>query len=291
MDYYTTNIRKAVDFIEENISCQVKLSEVASSAGYSEYHFQRLFSGAVGEPLRDYIRKRKLTNAAKQLTTTETRILDLAIESGFESQEAFTRAFKRMFRLSPGAFRKNKTTPYFQGREKLNDSMLAQLVSKFFIEHEVVEWPERCFEGVGRAFGDDIFGQVYELWGEFSTRLEEIQGMIAGESYGICMGSDPDIPRNDDTTICYVAAVEVNDENVALPEGMLLRKLPAARYAKFSHSGPLLEFQNTLDYVWGSFLPQAKYKRLEAPDLEVYPKDFDPTANEVTIHLYIPIES
>jgi len=291
MEYYFHKLRKATDFIEEHLPESFQLKDVAAAAGYSEYHFQRLFSGFVGEPLREYVRKRRLTNAAKALATTQNRILDIAIESGFESQEAFSRAFKRMFRMTPGSFRKHGVHPYFQGREKLNESMLRQIVSEFFVEHEVVRWPERYFVGLGRAFSDDIFNPVGELWGEFSQRLEEIEGHIDGDTYGLCFGSDPAIPRSDDTTLCYFASVEVVSKSVKVPEGMYLRSLPAAKYVRFSHNGPLMGFQTTLDYIWGKFLPAANYRRLEAPDLEVYPKGFDPNAEKVTIYLYIPIES
>lgn len=291
MEYYFNNIKKALDFIEENIHRQLTISEIAAVAGYSAYHFQRLFSGAIGEPLREYVRGRKLTNAARLLATSQTSILDLALEAGFESQEAFSRAFKRMFSVSPGAFRKNDVQPYFQGREKLKESMLKQLVSDYFVEHEIVEWPERYFVGMGRAFGDDIFNPVGELWAEFSKRICDIPNGVEGDTYGLCLSRDPEIPRTSETTLIYISSIEVTEQDIRLPEGLLLRKLPAAKYAKFSHRGPLLEFQTTLDYIWGRFLPQSKYKRLEAPDLEVYPAGFDPGAEEVTIYLYIPIKS
>ena len=77
---------------------------------------------------------------------------------------------------------------------------------------------------------------------------------------------------------------------VLVPEGMILRTVSAARYAKYTHKGPLEEFQNTLDYIWGSVLPKSRYKRLGKLDLEVYPEDFEPAKKQVVIDVLIPME-
>ncbi len=289
-EYYLNNLRKAVDFIEANLDSKISIEEVAASSGYSSYHFQRLFSAAVGEPVRDYIRKRRLTEAAHVLVDSNQRILDIALSAGFESQEAFTRAFQKMFRLPPGEYRKQKHQPYFLGRSKLTDSMIRQLISKYCIAPNIVEWDERYFIGIGRAFGEDIFNPVGELWNEFSQKIASIEHSVGTDTFGLCFGSDPSIAKNEDTALCYIAGVEVSTASTAVPDGMILRRLPRSKYVHFAHVGPLMEFQTTLDYIWGTYLPRSNYHRVEAPDLEVYPKDFDPAAPIVNIDLYIPLQ-
>lgn len=99
-------INLAIAYIEEELTQPLTTAEVAAATGYSRAHLGRLFLEMTGETLAGYMRKRRLSEAARKLLTTRTTILDLALDYQFESQEAFTRSFKRHFRLSPGAYRK-----------------------------------------------------------------------------------------------------------------------------------------------------------------------------------------
>jgi AraC family transcriptional regulator len=90
-------IQRAVDYIEEHLKDDLATESIARVAGFSMWHFQTVFSASVGDSLKEYIRKRRLTQALAALAISENRILDIALEAGFESQEAFSRAFKSMF--------------------------------------------------------------------------------------------------------------------------------------------------------------------------------------------------
>jgi AraC family transcriptional regulator len=99
-------VNQAIAYIEGRLTEPVTTAEVAASIGYSRAHFGRLFLEMTGETLAGYLRKRRLTEAARRLLTTRCSILDLALDYQFESQDAFTRSFKRLFRYSPGAYRR-----------------------------------------------------------------------------------------------------------------------------------------------------------------------------------------
>jgi AraC family transcriptional regulator len=105
MDYFDP-INRAIDHIEESLTQEIDLSEVAAAAGYSLFHLSRLFVAMTGETPVGYIRKRRLSEAARQLLTSKRRILDIALDCQFGSQAAFTRAFRATFGISPGAYRK-----------------------------------------------------------------------------------------------------------------------------------------------------------------------------------------
>jgi AraC family transcriptional regulator len=100
------HINCAIDHIEKSLAQPLTIRETAQAAGYSRFHFDRLFLAMTGETPGRYIRKRRLTEAARELVTSRKRLLDIALDYQFDSQEAFTRAFKRMFRISPGAYRR-----------------------------------------------------------------------------------------------------------------------------------------------------------------------------------------
>lgn len=102
---HSKEIQTALDYIELNLCEELTLEEISKTAGFSKFYFHRTFQKEVGIPLQDYIRKRRLASAASALLNTDTPILDLALTYRFESQEAFTRAFKSIYQLPPGKYR------------------------------------------------------------------------------------------------------------------------------------------------------------------------------------------
>ncbi len=103
---YIASINQAIDYIENNLTQTIMVEQVAAVAGYSRFYFDRLFLSMLGETPARYIRKRRLSEAARELISSEQPILDIALDYQFQSQEAFARPFKRMFGLSPGAYRR-----------------------------------------------------------------------------------------------------------------------------------------------------------------------------------------
>ncbi|PEB55506.1 AraC family transcriptional regulator [Bacillus pseudomycoides] len=106
---YKDLIKGAVTYIEEHLDEELTTERVASYSAISMYHFHRIFQSHLGMSITDYIRKRRLTHAAQALVMTDRSVLDIAVQYGFSSQEAFTRSFKRMFHLPPKKYR-----TYFQ---------------------------------------------------------------------------------------------------------------------------------------------------------------------------------
>jgi AraC-like DNA-binding protein len=101
-------INRAINYIEGNLTEAISLEEVSAAAGYSLFHFSRLFLDLIGETPGNYIRKRRLSEAARELVNSRKSILDIALDYQFQSQEAFSRSFKRLFRASPGTYRKRR---------------------------------------------------------------------------------------------------------------------------------------------------------------------------------------
>ncbi|WP_342438046.1 AraC family transcriptional regulator [Paenibacillus sp. FSL L8-0436] len=98
-------VRSSLDYIERNLTEQITLREVSVHSKFSTHHFYRIFYAVVGQTLADYVRRRRLAKAAGELIYSNKRILDIALEYHFQSQEAFSRAFKKAYRLTPGQYR------------------------------------------------------------------------------------------------------------------------------------------------------------------------------------------
>lgn len=105
MNFELEIVKSVIDYIEKNLDDELNLDNIAEKAGYSKFHLNRIFSKIVGETIYKYIQKRRLTEAARKLVYTDESIIDIALISGYESQQAFTLAFKKLYGSSPQIYR------------------------------------------------------------------------------------------------------------------------------------------------------------------------------------------
>lgn len=122
-------INQAIDYIENNLTEAISLETISAAAGYSLFHFSRLFLELIGQTPGEYLRKRRLSEAACELVNSRKCILDIALDYQFQSQEAFTRSFKRLFRTSPGAYRKKRRLTKIFPRISLNPALKRSIYS------------------------------------------------------------------------------------------------------------------------------------------------------------------
>lgn len=101
-------VHAAIEYIEAHLMQKLTLDEIAGAVHYSKYHLHRMFSETVGFTIHEYLKRRQLTEAAKLLTFSDKSILEIAILSGYESQQAFSTIFKAMYKQSPNQFRENE---------------------------------------------------------------------------------------------------------------------------------------------------------------------------------------
>lgn len=100
-------IYRAIQFLESNLESDITVSQIAEEVGYSLFHFMRTFNRVVHLTPFDYLTRRRLSEAAKEILCTDRRLMHIALDYGFGSQESFSRAFKRMFNVQPSQWREN----------------------------------------------------------------------------------------------------------------------------------------------------------------------------------------
>lgn len=108
-DHIVTRMEAVIDYIETHLDGKLELETVAEAIHYSKYHLHRLFTDTVGMTIHDYIQRRQLTEAAKLLTFSNQPIIEIALRCGYESQQAFTSAFKAMYKSPPADYRKHRS--------------------------------------------------------------------------------------------------------------------------------------------------------------------------------------
>mgnify|MGYP001809813370 FL=1 len=99
---------RSVGFIERNLKNPVTIEDISRDAEYSPWHLQRLFREETGYAVKDYLRKRRLAAAARELAERDRNVLDVALDYGFGYEQSFIRAFEREFGVSPGVFRRKR---------------------------------------------------------------------------------------------------------------------------------------------------------------------------------------
>lgn len=103
---YERTVQKALEYIENHLTAEFDVHALSKKVGYSGFHFQCIFRQVTGRSVSAYVRERRMTESAKALIRTDIRIIDLAILYHFQSQEAFTRAFKKIYLMTPGQYRR-----------------------------------------------------------------------------------------------------------------------------------------------------------------------------------------
>lgn len=123
------------------------------------------------------------------------------------------------------------------------------------------------------------------LWKAFAPYRDNIPNRVGDNCFGIYESYEED---GDDVTFSYVCTVQVSNFD-DVPEGMTAREIPEQLYAKFTHTGPVSNLDQTLKYIWGSWLPKSNYEYEEKPDFELYRSGFDNNDPKNELYLHIPI--
>nr|WP_245368497.1 GyrI-like domain-containing protein [Paenibacillus silagei] len=263
-------------------------AKVSEAAGYSPYHFHRIFLSVTRCSVSEYIRKRRLTHAAYDLFHTRQRIIDIAIQYRFESQESFARAFRKMFSISPGQFRKQRDMKdtLFRAMEKLplDEAGLQHLNTGISLVPAFV-----CLDNlhlVGMSIPGVNSDEVGMLWRSFRQRVFEITRKPDTEDlfYAVIELT------GEQWEVTYTACVEAASEESTVPLGMAAKLLPAATYAVFTHKGTLARLNDTFQYIYETWLPQSGSVRTNAPEFARYDQRYlGPTNEDSVLDIYIPV--
>ena len=288
--HYLTQVQKGIEYIEANLDEEISLHDVAKQAGISQWHFQRIFKALTNETLKTYIRSRRLSIAFEKLLTTDKKIIDISISAGFESQESFTRAFKKAFDMTPNEARKIGNKNLFLNKVQFDAEYLRHININLSLTPEIVTQKRMQLVGVKTEFysvdseKNNMADKLPLLWDEFVPRMEEIQHKVSGLAYGVIQQT-----KEKTDLLEYYAAVEVSDIN-DLPEGMVSVEIPVSTYAKFTHKGNVASINNTVNYVYSSWLMQSDKRHTYGADLEIYGEEYIPDSDDSVVYYSIPIK-
>lgn len=198
-------MQRGIDLIESRLDTDIEPCEIAQHAGISQWHFQRIFKALTNATLKTYIRSRRLANALDKLASTNERVLDISLTAGFESQESFTRAFRKAFRVTPADYRRRSTEFQFLRKARFDTEYLRHINQNLSLEPEIYVQSEMRLVGLKTVFfsvdseRNNIATKLPRLWDEFLSRLHEVRDQTGKLCYGVVRQTAKK-PTNSNTT-------------------------------------------------------------------------------------------
>ena len=274
-------VGKAIWFIENRFASDIGLDDIAAVAGVSRYHLVRAFGAATGRSVMRYVRGRRLTEAARMLANGAPDILAVALDAGYGSHEAFTRAFRDQFGFTPETVRGQRRLDNIQLVEplRMDETLFAKLEPPRFEYGRPL-----LIAGLGERCSWETSAAIPAQWQRFAPHLGHIPGQAGNTAYGVCCNGD------DAGNFDYIAGVEVADFS-ALPAEFSRVRIAAQRYAVFSHREHVSTIRRTIATIWGKWLPESGHEVADAPNFERYGEQFDPRTGMGGLEIWVPIKA
>jgi AraC family transcriptional regulator len=272
---------RALWTIERNLARTLSLEEIAAACGVSRSHLAYAFGTSTGLPVMKYLRGRRLTEAARALVGGAPDILTVALDTGYSSHEAFTRAFKEQFATTPEAIR---------DRGSLDGVALVDPLAWKATDTTVVGTPHIEKEdalvivGLSELCSFDSVVKIPGLWQRF---MSQYYAAIPAKVVEIPVGAS--YAAGDEGGFQYVCGVEVARVN-SKPKELVILELPARCYAVFEHREHVSRLTEAYRKIWNEALPALGRVVADAPILERFNQGFDTRTGEGGVQLWIPLE-
>lgn len=276
------SMNQAIGYIEENLDGDIDYTKIARLAGMSQYHFQRMFLFVTDTPLSEYIRRRRLTLAALELRNGNARILDIAVKYGYNSADAFTRAFQNLHGIVPSKARGNGVTLTAYPRVTFTLSIKGAVAMNYRIVEKEGFTVVGIKEFTTLANGENL-KNIPKMWNKLSReKCLEILALSDMEPKGI-LGVCADM-YNDGFDYWIAAAT-----TKPCPAGLQSLSVPASTWAIFEATGPMPgAIQETFARIFSEWLPASGYEHAPAPEIEWY-SDGDMSSPAYKSAVWIPI--
>ncbi|GBF75390.1 hypothetical protein PA598K_03793 [Paenibacillus sp. 598K] len=274
------SMQEALDFVERNLQERIGVEEVAGAAMMSKYHFQRMFHMLTGFTVSVYIRNRRLTRAAEALAASdEVKVIDLALSYGYDSPEAFAKAFQRMHGVTPSSARSRNVK--LKSYPRL--SFHIQLKGDVEMNYRIVEAEASVAAGKETLVVSDPYKEipvfVEQIW-EDGTH-DQINQALGREPRSLLSGYHYDF--TEDGSRLYLMG-EAIAEVAELPTGLTVLSIPAQTYAVFEGH----EVAELWMRIYSEWFPSAGFEQAEGPCIEKYTW-IDADCEKALCEVWIPV--
>ena len=274
MQGWIEGFQESIDYIEENLSEALDIEKVAGKAALSPFYYQRIFGALCGMTVGEYIRARRMSQAAQELARTGAKVIDVALKYGYDSPDSFTKAFLRFHGVSPSMARE----PGASLRSFAPLHIKITMEGGSMMDYRIVEKAPFTIVGVKRPFNSDTsYQEIPKFWDEWLARGKDRP--IMG-TFGVCIdmkGKDFDY---------WIADLYLPWEDVL--EGCETRVIPGSLWAQFPCTIRTLQDTNTK--IWSEWLPALQgYSLAGEYDIEVYlpPEE---GSDDMKVYIWVPLK-
>ncbi len=278
-------IRDLLVWLENHLDQPLSLDNVAVKAGYSKWHLQRMFKNITGHAIGAYIRSRRLSKAAVALRLTGRPILDIALQYRFDSQQTFTRAFKKQFSQTPASYRRASDWNASGLRPPIRMGNFSMP------QPTMVSFPETTLYGVTQSYTctlEQISNYRAEMrkifWQKFLHNAPKIPQAV----YGLHKVR-ASIDKEDEQEILYTTAItdgELAQDYLDSVETILLQ---GGDYVQFSYQGPKSGLQDFILVLYSTCMPTLNLTRRAGQDIECFHTLGELCASDFRCDYLIPI--
>lgn len=270
---------KALWIIERNSTQPLTLDGIAAACGVSRSHLAHAFGTATGVSVMQYVRARRLSAAARALAAGASDILSVALEAGYGSHEAFTRAFRDRFQQTPESVRERRSVDglALAGPLELRPQANVRLAPPRVVDDQIVR-----VVGLAERCSFDTIINIPAQWQRFMECYDAIPHKRDHIPVGVSYSAD------DDGQFLYMCGAEVH--RFAAPSRELLHlEIPPRQYAVFEHRGHVSTIFETYRSIWNEAMPSTGRVVADAPVIERHNPAFSPRTGEGGLTLWIPL--
>jgi len=275
------NIKRALEYIDGHLSEQMGFESLAKLFHFSPYYFHRMFSIIVGKSIAAHIRDRRLQRVCLQLANTDKSVLEIGLDHGYNSAQAFSRAFRAAYGVSPSEYRKQRFVPVIVTVDEMIMKFTNRLKGGIYVNPKIIKRGALAIAGVS-GDGD----KTGEVWGAFMKLAEEkpIENKTSENGYEIRL-------YDGDTSKVHVG-YEIS--GALLDDSYSLYTLPASEYASFDvYVANGYESENNAMTEWLDTNQQGYSERLLGTThycVEFYDERFNGSEAGSIVEIWVPIE-
>ncbi len=274
MQGWIEGFQESIDFIERNLTDELDIEVIAAKAALSPFYYQRIFGALCGVTVGEYIRARRMTLAAQELSRKDMKVIDAAVKYGYDSPDSFTKAFQKFHGITPSQARESGASLRSFAPLHIKITMEGGTM----LDYRIVEKAPFTIVGVKRPFNSETsYQEIPKFWDEWLAQGEDRS--IKG-TFGVCLdmrGKDFDY---------WIADLYFPWEDI--PEGCETRVIPGSYWAQFPCKMSNLQDVNTK--IWSEWLPALQgYKLMGEYDIEVYlpPEE---GSEEMSVYIWVPLK-
>lgn len=284
---YTQRMQRVCDYIDNHLADALTLDQLCQIAHFSKFHFHRQFANSLGLTVAQFIRQARLKRASYQLAfRTDIKILEIALQAGFETPESFSRCFKQQFNLTPSQFRKHPDwVTWHQHRQSPQPLETSHMYTD--IQPDIVTLPHISL-AVAEHRGDP--NQLNHTIARFIEWRKQsgLSPVHHSRTFGLAY-DDPETTPPEEFRFDICGSVKQPIPNNS--QGIIPKQLPAGRYAKIRHVGSHEKMPPKIYALYGHWLPQSGEELNDFPCFFEYLNFFPEVAeHELITDIYLPLK-